>query len=111
MGGIRRHDDRLSVAARRDRADVADRSVRGLGEDRRRIAGVAVVDGAGVKGFEQRRPERELDPSYGYALRLEPLLELLARSHDQQDRGLLIADPHLLQRRRRRDGEARRGEA
>ena len=85
--------------------------MRGLGEDRRRIAGVAVVDRAGGKGFKKRRPERKLDPSYGYALRLEPPFELLARSHDQQDRGLLKADPHLLQRRRRRDGEARRGQA
>jgi hypothetical protein len=33
-----------------------------LGENRRRVAGVAIVDRASVDGFEKRRAEGELDP-------------------------------------------------
>jgi hypothetical protein len=85
--------------------------VRRLSEDRRRVAGVAVVDRACVDRFKQRRPECELDPLHRYALRGEALLKRLARFDQQQDRRLLIADPQFAQRfGAQRRGRERHGE-
>jgi hypothetical protein len=41
---------------------IDERYPRGLGEDRRRFAGVAEVDRAGVQRLEKRRPRRKLLP-------------------------------------------------
>ena len=112
---IRGRDDRLPVAARRDHRRVGDLRARRLREDRRRVAGVAVVDGAGVDGLEQRRTEGELHPFDRHALRREAALQKLLRFHDEQDRGLLIADAQLRNRRgasgrRKRAGKTRGAE-
>ena len=81
--------------------DINDIGVRGLGEDRRRIADRAEIDAAGAHGFQQGRPRRELDPLDADLLRGEPFLQhgLLPRYY--QHAGFLVADPDFLEGRLR----------
>jgi hypothetical protein len=79
------------------------------GEDRRRVAGVAVIDAVSVQRLEERRTRRKLNPPNRQTLRLEPPLGLRARFDDQEDAGLLVADPQRLQRVGPRPGSASKG--
>ena len=91
-----RNNDRLPVSPGGDDSDTANVRAPGLGEDRRRVAGVAEIDPARVERLKERRTGRKLDPPNRQALRLEPALELPARFDDQKDAGLPVADPQSL---------------
>jgi hypothetical protein len=52
----RRHDDRLAIPTGRNRRGVEQIRMRRLGEDRRRVAGIAAVDGASRPQFARRPP-------------------------------------------------------
>jgi hypothetical protein len=95
-----RHDDGLPVAARGDDGDIVDARLRSLREDRRRVAGVAVIHGPGVDGLQERRAEGELDPAHGNALGREMLFQQLLRLHHQEHGGLLVADAQFRHRAR-----------
>ena len=92
------NNDRLTVAARRNRSGVEQVGARRLREDRRQVAGIAVVDRSGSKRFEQRGAKSELHPANAHALRFKSLLKGFLRLHDQKRADLLIADAQFLQR-------------
>ena len=89
------NDDRLIVAVRFDRRDIADRGAAGLREDRRGIADKAEIDAAGVDRLEQRRAELEIDPFDVDAERPESILNRMTLPDGGKKSTLLGADPDL----------------
>ncbi len=89
---ILRHDNRLGVAVRFHRGDVAYLGAAGLREDRRGVADIAEIDAADIDGLQQRRTELEIDPLDLDAERLEGVFERLALAHRREEAALLRAD-------------------
>ena len=98
--GIGGNENALPVGDPRSR-DIDDVGVRGLREDRRRIADRTEIDAADAHGLQQRRPRRELDPLDADLPGGEVLLQHGLLPRDHQHAGLLVADPDFLQRRLR----------
>ncbi len=94
-GRVFRDDDRLRIAASGLRGDVKQIGLGGLGEDGGRVTRCAVVDASGVEGFQERRPERELDPFDCDPQRAKALLEQLLLLGDEKHTALLVTDTDL----------------
>ena len=107
------NEDRLALRRRRLVADIEQRRARGLGEDRRRLAGGAEVDGPDVERLEQLRPARELGPGHRPALRAPAAFQQAALLEEHQRAVLLDADAQLALGRERgqRQAQARCGQA
>ena len=106
---VLRDQDRLARRCGRLVADIEQGRAGGLGEDRRRLAGGAEVDGADVQRLQQLRAARELGPGDRPAFRRQPLLQQAALLEQHQRAVLLEADPqHLVGgERRQRQAQAR----
>ena len=82
-------EDRLGPRRRRLVPDIDQRRAGRLGEDRRRLAGGAEVDGADIQPLEELRAGRELRPLDRVALGLQLLLEQPA-GLEQDERAVFL---------------------